>query len=228
MALIADGTFTGSPDEHMIFISVIYGHALTFLHQHMHGIEWHGVLLTVLQLVAFTVLCYHYLSRYRKNYGLGLLIFVLFYYLTINLQFTSVTVLLAFTGILSFVTYQHSKGRWLGAILIILSSIIRFEAFAMLVMVMLPFVAINQWAYVRKSMLYIGLVLSLISIGKYINYLAYQNPDWQEYNAYNAMRGRLNDNENMGGLVSNPKQLKQLGVTETEIRLYHRKNDGNR
>jgi hypothetical protein len=222
MSFIADGTFTGQPDYHLVFINVIYGYMLTVFYQMIPSWEWHFVFLLLLQLVAFAFLTYHYLARYPKKYGLAALLLALFYYANTNLQFTITTIMLGIAGLLCFMEYRHKKGLWLAAFFLLSSAIIRFEAFAMILLVAAPFVLINYWYYIKQNTKFITLIIVLIGSAKGIDYMAYQSPDWQAYLTYNKLRGALNDNKSMMALANKPTALAELKLSQPEVELFNK------
>lgn len=62
MCMIANGTYSGTPDGHLVYINVIYGYVLAWLYGQTTAIEWYTLSFVVLQILSMSVLCYNLLT----------------------------------------------------------------------------------------------------------------------------------------------------------------------
>ena len=56
MAMIANGSYSGTPDCHLVYINVIYGWVLTLLYGLTRAIEWYTLSFAVLHVLSGTQL----------------------------------------------------------------------------------------------------------------------------------------------------------------------------
>ena len=70
MAMIANGSYSGTPDCHLVYINVIYGWVLTLLYGLTRAIEWYTLSFAVLHILSMSVLSYCVLTTpNRSNWG---------------------------------------------------------------------------------------------------------------------------------------------------------------
>jgi len=143
MALVVSGTaLSARPDEHMVFTSVLVGHALRRLYGTLPGVPWYGAYLLTAQLLAHTVI--FSLVLVARGGPRAVLAFLVYFatvglHFLVNLQFTTTAFLTAQAGalaLLAFMGESHEstvplRGPLAGAgvALLTLSSLIRFDSF---------------------------------------------------------------------------------------------------
>lgn len=204
MALIVSGNGTlNGPDEHLLYSNVLIGKLLKQLYQSVPLFPWYGSYLLLAHFISYWVLLYVLLLRDRQFLGIiGFLIFYLvtgIYFLT-HLQFTSTSFLLALSGMSLILTnlIQDAEGdpkswlKWGGVLCLIVSSLIRLQAFQMFVLASLPLLLVLTYRYLRKIKIVSYVVAAaLISIGvlgtSYYDHQFYQqDQDWQKFVEYHS------------------------------------------
>jgi len=203
MKRIASGYFTGSPDEHLIFINVALGWAFKVLYHAKPATQWYSWFFVFgLALVnsVFTFLIFRKQARHIGLSIIGLLAIGFLYLLKFNIeyQFTILSSLLAGSGYLLLHFYfrdnQDSK-IWivLASVLVFLSFLLRKESFLLLSIFMVPIFVYyikSQW----KSYLLIGGPLLTLMFACYIwNEKAYYSADWRDFMQYNKVRPMIPD-----------------------------------
>ena len=58
MAMIANGTYSGAPDFHLVYINVLYGAVLAALYRLTTAVEWYTLSFVLLHIIAMSVLVY--------------------------------------------------------------------------------------------------------------------------------------------------------------------------
>ena len=115
MAMIANGSYSGMPDCHLVYINVIYGWVLTLLYGLTRAIEWYTLSFAVLHILSMSVLSYCVLTTpNRSNWErvLWLLIlYVLWARIIIALQFTTTAGLTCLAGCMLLLR-ESKKASW--------------------------------------------------------------------------------------------------------------------
>lgn len=211
MLMISSGTYSGTPDFHLVFINVIYGFLIKCLYALMPGLEWYTILFCLLHIISFSLIFWIYSKRITTAFGqllLLLLLVVLQSRFTIGLQFTTTAAIVACAGLSSYFE-RGNMAKILGLILFFIGSLIRFEAAMLCLGVYAPVMMFPLSGRIRskRQFLRTGLTLSFILIlpmvAKIIDWQIYnQDSDWRYYMEYNKVRGALNDNPNFSKLFT--------------------------
>lgn len=199
MAMIANGTYSGTPDCHLVYINVIYGYALTLLYGLTTAVEWYTLSFAVLQILSMSVIAYCVLSkenraRWEKILWLVIL-YVLWARIIIALQFTTTAGIVCLAGCMLLL--RHSpKARWTGVAFVITAALIRFFAAGLVGLLMAPIIL---YTYRLEWRRYIAVVVMLTAVVgcRIVNQRVYDAyPEWKYFRAYNQLRAQLNDNPN--------------------------------
>lgn len=204
MALIVSGNGTlNGPDEHLLYSNVLIGQLLKQLYQAAPLVPWYGYYVLLVHFISYWVLLYVLLLRDKQFFGIiGFLLFYLvsgMYFLT-HLQFTSTSFLLGLSGLSLILTnlIQDAEGnqtswmKWAGALCLIVSSLIRFAAFQMLVLASLPFLLILAFQYFRKikvvpyALAALMIVVGVLGAANYDRQYYQQDEAWQKFLEYHA------------------------------------------
>lgn len=196
MCLLANGKITGSPEFHLVYINSIFGLFLSLLYNTFSGVEWYTITFCVLHVISMAYISYCLYFSKRKTLlkvTLLLLFYVLWARIIISFQFTTTAGLLAFAGCLAL-TRETNKHFIIGAIYLLIASMIRFQAAGLVGIMMLPL-------FIQKitNKLFLFKMAGLLSLicGCYLlNIVTYSNDNWKYYYEYNKARGRCNDNPN--------------------------------
>lgn len=222
MALIASGAYSGSPDNHLVFINMLYGSFLKALYFILPNYEWYTLCFIGINIFSITLIAWKIVGTSHTR--LTKLVFLLFIYsaffnLSLQLQFTRTAAIAAIAGII-LLSDAHQKNRYLGSFLFILASLIRFEA-AFLVLVISSPVFLRD--YLRAGKIRINKSISVliataaISLGcKTIDYAYYQqSAEWSYFSKYKAVRGQINGASNARLLIRDLPE----GISKADYRL---------
>ena len=208
MCMIANGTYCGVPDYHLVFINVLYGLVLAGLYSLTNAIEWYTLSFAVLHVLSMSVLVYCVLTtpnraRWEKVLWL-IILYVLWARIIVALQFTTTAGLICLAGCVLLLR-PSGKARWSGVGLVIIAALIRFLAAGLVGLLMAPIILYTYRLEWRK---YIPVIVMLtVVVGcRIINHKVYDyDPDWKYYRAYNQLRAHLTDNPN--AYILRPGQL---------------------
>lgn len=221
MLLFASGKYTGTPEAHLVFINYIYGFFVSTLYSITTKIEWYTVLFSILHIVSLSVILREVLEKnIAKVYKL-LFLFLFYAFeirLIISFQFTTTAALTALSGSILLLR-TNSFEKMAGAIVLIIASLIRFEACILVLTVVAPvfvFKIFESKRLLLKTSVYLLISLFFILFCKYVDYQIYnQNVTWSYYQQYNMYRGKINDNPNKEKILNDLPQ----GVSATDYRL---------
>ncbi len=188
------GLWEGWPaTDHLIFQSVLYGKFLTLLYNLYDGVEWYPVMMSISQIVAMTIVCYHFYTK-TKDKNLIIPVIVLFYvcwiYLICRFQFTSTTAILA----LSSVVLLLDKKFIAGGLLFVFATLMRFESAMMMGLLLAPLFVYRYKTEICKCWAPLALILVVAFSLKFVDRQAYHNSSWKEFISYNSARSALQDN----------------------------------
>ncbi len=199
MAMIANGTYSGAPDFHLVYINVLYGFVVAGLYSLTTAVEWYTVLFAALHVLSMSVLVYCILTmpnRARWERILWLVVlYVLWARIIIAFQFTTTAGLVCLAGC-ALLLRESSKSRWSGVVLVVIGALIRFMAAGLVGLLMAPIIVYTYRLEWRK---YIPIVVMLtVIVGcRGVNKMVYDHDsEWKYYRAYNQLRAQLNDNPN--------------------------------
>ncbi len=67
MCLIANGSYTATPDCHLIFINAIYGYILKILYSLPFDLEWYTILFSILHILSISIIAYYILTEVSRS-----------------------------------------------------------------------------------------------------------------------------------------------------------------
>lgn len=199
MAMIANGSYSGAPDYHLVYINVLYGFVLAGLYTLTKAIEWYTLSFAVLHIISMTALSYCLLTmpnraRWERIVWL-IILYVLWARIIVALQFTTTAGLVCLAGCVLLLR-GTPKAQWSGVALVIIAALIRFLAAGLVGLLMAPIIVYTYRLEWRK---YIAVVLMLTAVVgcRIANQKIYdRDPEWKYYRNYNQLRAQLNDNPN--------------------------------
>lgn len=206
MAMIANGSYSGVPDYHLVYINVLYGYMLTLLYGWTSAIEWYTLSFMVLHILSMSFLSYCVLTtdnraRWEKSLWL-LVLYVLWSRIVISLQFTTTAGFVCLAGCVLLMR-ERASSRWLGVLMVVIAALIRFMAAGLVGLLMAPIIVYVLRFNWRR---YIPIVVMLVLIVgcRAVNSRVYnRDAEWRYYKEYNQLRAQLNDNPNAYKLQSN-------------------------
>lgn len=199
MCMIANGSYSGTPDFHLVYINVIYGRVLVWLYGLTKAIEWYTLSFAVLHILSMSVLVYCLVTtpkraRWEQALWLGIL-YVLWARIIVSLQFTTTAGLVCLAG--SVLLMRSSwQSQWTGVVMVLTAALVRFMAAGLVGLLMAPIVLYTHGLHWRR---YIPIVVMLMLVVgcRVVNSRTYQSdPEWKMYREYNQLRAQLNDNPN--------------------------------
>jgi len=188
MMMIASGTGLGSatPDEHLLFINVIIGFLLKRLYGASPYFPWYGLFDFSILFLSTVALLYAVLKR---KFSITRLFFFLLFFITVelyflvNTQFTFTSYLAGAAGVFLFLSTIEEEKPLLplafSLFLLIVSSLVRKEAFYMALLLGAPLISIkfvkniNSKIVIRYAVFLVTLIV--ISAG----FLHYQNSQFK-------------------------------------------------
>lgn len=210
MALISSGGYSGSLDNHLVFINMLYGSFLNFFYYLFPAYEWYPIFFVALNIISVTLISWQLLKtnndKVVKSIFL-LFLFLVFLQITIQLQFTKTAAIVSIAGVV--LLYQSkSRIRYLGSILIVLGSLIRFEAAFLVLLITMPIFFLDYFKdrkfYLDSRKKVLAVSIAICCMCKLVDYVYYsQNPEWEYFLKYNKLRGSINDNPNASGVFNN-------------------------
>ena len=200
MAMIANGTYSGTPDCHLVYINVIYGAMLAALYRLTTAIEWYTLSFAILHILSASVISYSIITmpnRARWEKGLWLaVLYVLWARIIIALQFTTTAGITCLAGCTLLLRKESFRSRWSGVVLVVIAALVRFWAAGLVGVLMAPIIVYTYRLEWRKYMA-IVVMLGAVVVCRYTNRVVYDNnPEWRYFREYNLLRAKLNDNPN--------------------------------
>jgi hypothetical protein len=143
MLLITSGDFYFLNPSFLLFSNTFYGKLISTLYSVPYRIEWYTSVAVSLQIVSFLFLFYIFLRR-GKLPTLAriafLVILMAFHWYCIHFfQFTTNAATIGLTGVLVIQYFSNRLIQLIGICLLIVSSMIRFEVFSLILLIYSPF-----------------------------------------------------------------------------------------
>ena len=219
MAMIANGTYSGSPDGHLVYINVIYGAVLAFLYGLTRAVEWYTLAFAALHVLSMSVLVYCILTTENRSswerWLWLIVLYVLWARIIVALQFTTTAGLVCLAGCMLLLR-ESKKARWSGVLLVVIAALIRFIAAGLVGLLMAPIIVYTYRLEWRKYMAVVVMLMAVVGCRMVNRYVYESDPEWKYYREYNQLRAQLTDNPNAYKLQ--PEQLPE-GVEWMDYRL---------
>ncbi|MCA9020920.1 MAG: hypothetical protein KDA74_12300, partial [Planctomycetaceae bacterium] len=204
MGLVVSGYGNaGGPDEHLIYSNVLIGLILKQLYLTAPLMPWYGAYLLLVQFLSHWILLYALLllnRDYRCVLGYLLFYLVVGIYCLTHTQFTTTAFLAGMAGLAVILSslFLDSKGphcrwlKWMGAILLIASSLIRYPSFQMLILASVPlllgtvfhFFKVIEWK--RYLIPAAVAVIGVFGCKIYDTHYYQVDDDWRNFISYHA------------------------------------------
>lgn len=208
---VLSGVVAGKPDYHIIYQSVLLTKPLSFLYGVWNTIPWHGIVLLVAQFISiFAPL--HAMANYCKRVSMycvltiaWMCLFVSTWYLRGNIQYTSTSMMLGFSGfiVLCFENQEKAtKTYFYFGIIELLSYYIRPKAmelvlpigFAVLFAVEIIKKQSSKIAYcVKKNLPYLLIIGTILLVGFGIQEYAFSSDEWIRAKEFENARTEMFD-----------------------------------
>lgn len=146
MLLLASGRYTGEPSSNLVFINEHLGRLLSAAYTALPTIEWYVLFQLLILSVAFAVplsiLIEKAVAGERTGFVFFALLAIAIVVSMIGMQFTTSAAIAASIGVYSILVGPGRNYPVIGTLLIFASVLLRFEAAALAVFVVVPFVVI--------------------------------------------------------------------------------------
>jgi hypothetical protein len=203
MLLFSSGAYSGTPDEHLVFINVLIGFLLKLLYQKIPGLEWYTVFFCFCHFLSSGVIFNFLVNQLNQHKGIErkVILFSVMLFLVVELifftglQFTTLASLIALSGII-LLKEKHFAFNFLGILLFALAVCVRFHAAVLILLISLPIILDGIQL---KSFKFLSILFFLAGtlLLKLYDFSYYQRTDkWAKYMEYNELRGKVNDNPN--------------------------------
>ena len=239
LSCIVSGAY-GEASPYMIYTNIIIGKILSRLTYFFPMIKWYIVFTYFVLFISFCFLTYVIIKKCGQfGYYVSVVILTYFgYECYVAIQYTKTAGLATIAGILLILYVLDSKKwNWVlltsGSLLVICGSMIRFESFGMVLILMSIAVAVILLEkvigsksnikdiiieYVKCALVFIAVFLVVAGL-KYIDYHAYNSaPEWRAYREFNEKRTLLLD-YGMPDFSECAEEYLQIGVTENDFLL---------
>jgi hypothetical protein len=231
MMFIADGTFYGEPQPHLVFQHPIVGVALSTLYRWTASVNWYAVWLYSLQAAALAVLLYLILSDRRTRLLTRLVPLIGFgatftLWMWVNVQFTAVAITVGAAGVLLFSSTARSA-RFPAAVpaaaglLVALAALVRWRSFQAVVLLAVPLLAAGarriSW---RSHAWFASTIAAVLLAGGVFQAVYYAGDDaWHDYFEFNSVRGAIHSTERVGA-AGDPEVLAALGWSRADYDMF--------
>lgn len=235
MRAIASGTYTGTPDGHLIFIKYCYGYLLSRLYLLNRAYNWYGICEYVICCSGMALILWKLLRKNDRSIGRkcwGAFIFLLSYTILVFpilvgvLNFTHYAALCGVTGIFFLVTAENGSMEYWGDLVISciftgLSLMIREDIFY-IVLCLEGFFLLCKVYYKRKNLKnvlkqylrWILVMICMVSVISGVEHMAYRSEAWKKYLDYNDNRSYMVDYYGWQGYERYKTIYEKYGITE--------------
>ncbi len=210
MKMIAAGSFTGTPDNHLIYIGTFLGSIMAFLYNISPHIAWYEIVQVAIMLMSFSTISYVLIRKHRKfEILIWLLMFALSYSFYVSFQFTKTTAVPTIAGylLIADVLDNNDKNYKLifALILLFMGMSLRFNQFFVCSFVVAPvFIPVlldflkdhkteENRNKVLKLMAVAGLAFLLVVVSVVIRNVNYGSDSWKYYLKFNDLSTELLD-----------------------------------
>ena len=232
MMFLADGTSYGEPLPDLVFINVGLGLVLQVLYNVVPALPWYGLLLYSFHVAAFATLLYLIFTHPRLRLwihlpALAAVTGVYVLYTWMDLQFTSVTMLLATAAMMLYLlkAYRPETSVWtivLAAFMLGSASILRWTAWAGVVGLSLPLLAFTvtrvPW---RRQVLFAGVALAItLGAGGFQSLYYAGDEEWTAWNEFNDVRGDLHTTSRLDSAGRDRALLAEIGWERNDFEMF--------
>ncbi len=229
MVTILNGSYTGTPDAHAIFLKYPLSWVIAALYTLLPAVSWYRVVLLSIYVLATAFLLCQLLCRFPRHPALVSLLLagsVALLWLTQMVRFTFSTCGAFVSGavILSYALIPREEDLRPGKLLPLLglfwlSYCIR-DYFALAGLLFLGIIWLCKYhdRLLRERRCWLIPLAGLLGLGLCVgvNTLAYSDPEWQDFLTYNEERSYVQDYSGIPSYSDNQELYDALGLTSAE------------
>ena len=242
MSFLVEGAY-GEHSEYLIFQNVLWGKVLVFLYTLLPMLKWYSITMYGMLFLAFFGISYVLLRKQGRKVGVMTSVIMLMFcgfQIYVRFQFSKIAAVVTAGGmILVLYGLKYAICKWekycaiiFGAILSLWGSMIRFQMFAMSVVLVGGCIALYEvWKLFREKkegwMKQIGTYIAVfgtigvLSLGLYmIDQAFYASEEWQEYTEFNKLRSELWD-YGLPDYSANFDTYTSLGISAVDYEFYN-------
>lgn len=143
MQMISEGTITGSPNPYLYLTSTKIGSVLKRLYNFQRDLNWYFLYLLGTYSIFLGFSFFYVALTKSKNLISKYFLLIVFFFISLaKIQFTTISILLAFLSFLYFLQYINEKKIFLSvciaSFLLILAGLIRIETLAVFLFIFIP------------------------------------------------------------------------------------------
>ncbi len=219
------------PSPYLLFSNIIIGYMLNILYRYFFSVPWYELYIISLLFLAFTSFLYVALRRKKNQIYFIIFYFLYFYfigiYLLTEIQFTSASIILAFSGLLlMFSDFEKNLIAILvGNFLILLSSFVRFESFILALIIFIPvfiFIYYERGFFKIKKQIIILPLIILIAL--LLDFYSDIQHDKNAYgiDSFNRYKALLNDYNYLDNISTHEKEqrLNSVNWSENDYKIF--------
>ena len=231
----------GTRTEYLIYQNALWGKFLIWIYQLAPQFKWYNILMYVGMFLSFWGISYTFLRAMGRKVGtLANTIVLTFvgYQTYVVFQYSRIATLATTAGLLLlFLAVEHADSKWekrisiaSGAILALWGSMLRFQMFAMTVVLVVGAVAVYKVYVVlkeKKNLIkelgaYFAVfgTVGVLSVGLYaIDRLHYQTDEWKAFTEFNEVRTELWD-YGFPDYIENAEAYENAGISYNDCWFY--------
>lgn len=236
MSMISEGN---AENDHLIYINIFYGKILKILNNIFPALNWYGIMMYLLTFIGMTILTYIILINVNSKLNIYVaIVFSSVFGIDIfhRMQFTKVSVILMFSGIMLIklgIEVKKINISIIASILFIIGSMIRFSGIY-IVIVFTALIIVSEICYiylkenrfildksnniVKFSIVCICLGVCALSFKIIDNRIYNSDIQWREYKEYNEARTSVQDYP-IANYEQYKKEYNNIGIKEIDLKM---------
>jgi hypothetical protein len=202
IASIVNGTLTGVPDPHGIFISTVLGGLIAGLSKLIPSVGWYGVIVWMILTIgiaggALAIIAVLPDSRRRLLPAAALM--ALTAPLLFRLTFTTISIVaggMSFLLLFAAARATSSRSRFLlswAVVLAIASIALRDHGFGAAALVMAPVTCAAMYVNWRRAIVFIASLAAASALILGLDIASYSSPEWSEFRAFSSAASEVID-----------------------------------
>jgi hypothetical protein len=233
MIQIVSGQYGHAQSEFMLYSSVFYGKVLVFLYSLVPQFHWYYFIFLLSHLASWLVILHIITNKVSsKKFAISLfsVLFLTFgLYFLGNMQFTTTSFLLGFSGFLLIINSKNRKLILAGLLMIIFASLIRFYSVLLLCWLLMPYMFFrwvlkdglkNMLHYKYQIVLVFLLAIVLIFVRETGRNQYLKDEHASKLGNFIIERGKLIDNPNFIYSEENRAVFDNIGWTEQDFKMF--------
>ncbi len=208
MRSIAEGTFSGTPDGHLIYIMYILGSLIAGLYKCIPQVNWYDLIALAFHIAAISAIATGiglFFDRKRGQIGASVISYLLFMgidtSMMVDSRYTVISSILFSAGTVYLIVWIKDKNNLcliLTIVFLTSSLLYRKEVFLMgvpIALVILLFTLLNLGLpqNIKKVVAFLIPFVSIAIVAFFIEHIAYSSDAWKYYLEFNNSRTELED-----------------------------------